>query len=235
MTSPVAIRLNEIRLVMLLALLAARPGQAATLSCTQAAAVAEADTGIPAGLLQAIGVIESGRTDAAGVRAPWPFAIQSGGIGRYPSSADDAVATVRALQTANVQSIDIGCFQINLFHHPDAFPDLASGFDPLTNARVAAYFLVSLRKEFGAWEPAVAAYHSRVETLGAPYRDMILASWHGMPAPMLASKAEVGIRIWGPHGEIGAKAMPTSMLMSVAPQARGMWIRMPHIVPAPLR
>lgn len=220
-------------LAVVLAMLAALTGRAAAMSCAQAAAVAEGTAGIPAGLLLAIGLVESGRTDAAGARAPWPFAIQSGGAGRFPASAEDAVAAVQALQATGVQSIDVGCFQINLLHHPNAFANLASGFDPLTNAHAAARFLASLRAELGAWEPAVAAYHSRTEALGAPYRDLVMASWRGTPAPAVASRAVVAsIRIWGPAGEITAPASAGPTLVSMfAPMPRT-WIRMPSIVTA---
>ena len=232
MTGSVASWPVRIGLTIILLTAAALPVRAATLSCVEAAAVAEAGAGIPTGLLLAIGVVESGRTDATGARAPWPWSIQSGGVGRYLASVEDAVAVVQALQGSGVQSIDIGCFQINLFHHPDAFLDLVSGFDPLTNALAATRFLVSLREEFGAWEPAVAAYHSRVETLGTPYRDRVLASWHSAPAPAVASHAVASIRIWGPAGEIGLTASLTPTLVAMAAPLPRMWIRMPRILTA---
>jgi len=228
-------RPTRIGLAVVLALLTAFTSRAGAVSCAQAAAVAEARAGIPAGLLLAIGVVESGRTNAAGVRAPWPFAIQSGGVGRFLANAEDAVAAVQALQVAGVQSIDVGCFQINLLHHPNDFPDLASGFDPLANALAAARFLVSLRDELGAWEPAVAAYHSRTETLGTPYRDLVLAAWHGAPAPAAASHAVAGIRIWGPAGEINVTSFPALTLVSMTVPAPRTWVRMPRIVTASAR
>ncbi len=224
----------RIGLALALAVLAGLPGRAGATSCAQAAAVAEGAAGIPAGLLLAIGLVESGRTDAAGVRAPWPFAIQSGGAGRFLASAEDAVATVQALQAGGVQSVDVGCFQINLLHHPDAFPNLASGFDPQTNAHAAARFLASLREELGAWEPAVAAYHSRTEALGVPYRDLVWAAWHGTPAPAAAVRAVASIRVWGPAGEIVATSPAPTLVSMMVPMPRA-WVRMPRIVTASAR
>ena len=219
-----------------LALLTVFAGRAAAnTSCVEAAAAAEAGAGIPAGLLLAIGLVESGRTVAPGKRAPWPFAIQSGGAGRYLSSAEEAVAAVQALQAGGVQSVDVGCFQINLMHHPDAFPSLASGFDPMTNAQAAARFLASLREELGAWEPAVAAYHSRTDALGTPYRDLVLAAWRGTPPPPAAVRAVAGIRVWGPAGEIDFKASPGPVLVSMAVPMPRTWVRMPRIVAASAR
>ena len=221
-------------LLAVLAMLAAFTGRAGAMSCTEAAAAAEAGAGIPAGLLLAIGLVESGRTDAAGVRAPWPFAIQSGGAGRFLASAEEAVAAVQALQAGGVQSVDVGCFQINLMHHPGAFPNLLTSFDPMANALAAARFLLSLHEELGAWEPAVAAYHSRTETLGAPYRDLVLAAWHGTPAPAAAVRAVAGIRVWGPAGEI-VPASPGPTLVSMTVPMPRTWVRMPRIVTASAR
>jgi hypothetical protein len=177
---------------------------AAALSCTQAAASAEISLATPPGLLLAIANVESGRTDATGARTPWPWTVQAGGIGRFFATVEQAVLAVRALHASGVQSIDIGCFQVNLFHHPNAFPDLASGFDPLPNALAAARFLASLHEELGAWEPAIAAYHSRQPVLGAPYRDQVLASWRG--ARLFAGPGFRLAHVWGPTGELGLGA-----------------------------
>lgn len=222
-------------LACVLALLAAFTGPASAMTCAEAAVVAEAGAGIPRGLLLAIGLVESGRIIAPGVRAPWPFAVQSGGVGSFFPRAQEAVAAVQALQAGGAQSIDIGCFQINLMHHPNAFPSLASGFDPLTNAVVAGRFLASLHDELGAWEPAVAAYHSRTEALGAPYRDLVLVAWHGTPRPSAAVRAVASIRIWGPAGEIDLSASPGPTLVSMIVPMPRTWIRMPRIVTASAR
>jgi hypothetical protein len=180
---------------------------AAPLSCSQAAAVAEAGSAIPSGLLLAIGGVESGRSDLSGARTPWPWTIQAGGVGSFFDSTEDAQAAVRRLQADGTQSIDVGCFQVNLMFHPQAFATLAEAFDPLANALAAGQFLAALHAELGTWEQAVAAYHSRDDMLGQPYRNAVFARWHGTPtvADMVAnawSAAPVqviaGVRVWGP-------------------------------------
>ena len=133
-------------------------------------------------------------TELAAAR-PGPWTVNAGGSGRFFDTAEAATAAVQDLRAKGVQSIDIGCFQINLLHHPAAFANLASGFDPLINAVVAARFLRSLHEELGAWEPAIAAYHSRAATLGGPYRDRVLASWSGAPPVIRATF--FGTRTWG--------------------------------------
>ena len=201
------------RLAAGLALALLLPAPAFAMSCSEAAAVAEAGESIPAGLLLAIGGVESGRSDLVGGRAPWPWTIQAGGIGRFFDGAEAAQDAVRALQAGGTQSIDVGCFQVNLMYHPEAFADLVQAFDPLGNALAAARFLASLHDELGSWERAVAAYHSREDRLGLPYLDQVFASWHGTPAPARFTAAAwsaawsaapvvvmAGVRVWGPPG-----------------------------------
>ncbi len=209
---------RRLLLAVAAALLPAAAG-AAPLSCSEAAAVAEAGSAIPSGLLLAIGGVESGRSDLSGARTPWPWTIQAGGVGSFFDSPEDAQAEVRRLQADGTQSIDVGCFQVNLMYHPQAFASLAEAFDPLANGLAAAQFLASLHAELGSWEQAVAAYHSRNDLLGQPYRDAVFARWHGMPdAPHAvatawsASPVQIfaGVRVWGP-------GLPPAQ----APRARG--------------
>jgi hypothetical protein len=61
--------------------------------CRAALSAAEAKYGIPAGLLQAIGVVESGRRDeATGRREPWPWTINAEGEPHVFDNKDQAVA-----------------------------------------------------------------------------------------------------------------------------------------------
>ena len=68
---------------------------------------------------------------------PWPWTINAEGQGLFYDTKAQAVAAVRALQARGVRSIDVGCMQVNLMHHPDAFPTLEQAFDPQTNAAYA--------------------------------------------------------------------------------------------------
>jgi len=149
-------------------------------SCEGAGAEAESAWRLPSGLLSAIGRIESGRYDAAAGRvAPWPWTINAAGQGHYFESGTDAVAAVRDLQMQGVRSIDVGCFQINLFYHPGAFSTLESAFDARANADYAARFLTELYGRTGSWEAAIAAYHSATPAFGEPYRSRVMADWQG--------------------------------------------------------
>jgi len=91
----------------------------------------------------------------------WPWAVNAAGEGRIFENRDAAMAWVRERQAAGVQSIDVGCMQINLRWHPGAFASLEEGFDPVINIDYAARFLAGLYAETGDWMRAGGAYHSR--------------------------------------------------------------------------
>jgi hypothetical protein len=144
------------------------------------AAIAEAERGanLPRGLLQAIGRVESGRRDPeTGQFAPWPWTINAEGEGKYFPTREAAIAHVRQLQARGVRIIDVGCMQVNLHHHPNAFASLEQAFDPLTNARYAARFLTELNGGRADWRQAAGHYHSQTPERAGPYREKVLAAW----------------------------------------------------------
>ncbi|WP_372621359.1 lytic transglycosylase domain-containing protein [Falsiroseomonas sp.] len=167
------------RVLLLLLLLLPLPAQAEPgRLCRAAIQAAERAAGIPAHLLTAIGRVESGRRDPeTGTFHPWPWTINAEGRGQFLPTKAAAIAAVQALQARGVRSIDIGCMQVNLRHHPDAFPSLDAAFDPATNARYAARFLTELRQSRGDWQAAAAAYHSHTPEFAEPYRARVLAAW----------------------------------------------------------
>ncbi len=71
------------------------------------------------------------------------------GQGTFYDTKPQAIAAVRALQAGGVHSIDVGCMQVNLKHHPTAFGSLEQAFDPSANADYAAQFLVELHGQTG--------------------------------------------------------------------------------------
>lgn len=146
--------------------------------CNAAIATAERSGDIPAGLLAAIGHVESGRPDpVSGAVHPWPWTIDVGGAGHFFATKAEAVAATQDLQAQGVASIDVGCMQVNLAYHPAAFATLAEAFDPLANALYAARFLRVLFSQTGDWPAAVSAYHSQTRPIGAAYQDKVLAVW----------------------------------------------------------
>ena len=146
--------------------------------CAIAIATAERAEALPPGLLGAIGRVESGRYDpVTGSVQPWPWTIDADGIGRQFETEDAAIEAVRGLQAEGVRSIDVGCMQVNLQQHPQAFATLEQAFDPAANAAYAAHFLRVLFAESLDWSTAAGAYHSHTPDIGAPYRQLVLETW----------------------------------------------------------
>ena len=146
--------------------------------CEAAVIEAEAVQHLPARLLGAISLTETGRLDPrTGTFRPWPWSINAEGSGQFFASAQDAIDAVRALQARGVQSIDVGCMQVNLMYHPNAFASLDDAFDPRKNAAYAARFLNALYNDSKDWAHAIAAYHSETPALGEPYRLIVMAHW----------------------------------------------------------
>src|SRR5271163_3274407 len=111
-------------------------------ACRQAIAAAAHAHAVPGPLLAAIGRVESGRRDPqTGAWLPWPWTVDADGQGSFYDTKAQAVAAVRALQAEGARSIDVGCMQVSLLHHPDAFASLDQAFDPVANAEYAAGFL----------------------------------------------------------------------------------------------
>lgn len=155
-------------------------------ACSRAIAAAEAGSGLPPGLLGAIARVETGRRAPGGGVQPWPWSYNAAGEGRYAPSRAEAVADVLALQARGVRSIDIGCMQINLLHHPTAFPSVEAGFDPATNVAYAVRFLKSLHARTGDWAQATAQYHSATPERGLIYHQRVMAAMSGrgfVPGP----------------------------------------------------
>ena len=148
----------------------AKSPQTPGMLCDMAIRAAARSNGNPAELMAAIGLVESGRPDTTnGALHPWPWTINAEGKGFYFNSKTEAIAAVRLLQADNVRSIDVGCMQVNLMHHPTAFASLEEAFDPHRNAVYAGVFLNQLYRQSRDWLTAAGQYHSGTPTLAAEY------------------------------------------------------------------
>ncbi|MSP01522.1 MAG: lytic transglycosylase domain-containing protein [Acetobacteraceae bacterium] len=155
--------------------------------CEAAIARAETDAKLPTRVLHSISLRESGRRDPETGRArPWPWTINYEGTGRYFASKAEAIAAVQEIQAIGGQSIDVGCMQVNLMHHPGAFATLEEAFDPPRNAAYAARFLRSLFASTGDWGTAIGGYHSRTPGKSEAYRDQVVATWNPTDPLVLA-------------------------------------------------
>lgn len=188
---------HVLRAVLLAAIsVVPRTARAADPACLAAAAAAEQAAGLPAGLLRAIGAVESGNR---------PWAIDADGRPLAASGLEDAALRSAAAIAEGARFVDVGCFQVDLRYHGAAFGSLADAFDPMRNATVAARFLADLHRAARDWTQAIGRYHT-AGAAGPDYASRVLASWHGRPpGPMALPKerpltvtSRFGIRIITP-------------------------------------
>jgi hypothetical protein len=105
--------------------------------------------------------------------------VNAEGEGHFFDSKDAAVKFVEGKLADGVESIDVGCMQINLKQHPDAFASLDDAFDPAVNVAYGADFLKSLHGQTNGWLAAARRYHSATPEKGEPYGELVLANWTG--------------------------------------------------------
>ena len=161
--------------------------------CTQRFPVEEQKNSIPTHLLAAIATTESGRWhEGLGMNVPWPWTINVEGKGYFFSNKAEAIAQTQQFINQGRRSIDVGCMQVNLKHHPKAFADLNQAFDPELNVAYAAKFLHDNYADLGDWIKATAAYHSRTAMYGHRYLGSIERSWNRIVAKVAAARASQG-------------------------------------------
>jgi hypothetical protein len=175
--------LLSLLLLPALLLAAAKVAQAAddATLCSVETARQEKAQSVPDHLLHAISLVESGRWDSDHkANLAWPWTVNAEGEGRFLPSKQAAINEVLKLRARGVRNIDVGCMQVNLLAHPDAFASLDEAFEPASNVAYAGRFLNDLYRQAGNWAQAGAYYHSQTPELAAPYKTHLLAVWDGV-------------------------------------------------------
>ncbi len=149
------------------------------LVCMEATQKFEKEYKIKKHLLTTISSVETGRwNEAKQQNLAWPWTINAQGKGRFFNSKAEAVAEVKRLQKAGVKSIDVGCMQINLAYHPDAFKSVEEAFDPNKNVEYSAKFLKNLYEtRDNDWIKAAMAYHSSVPHKAQKYKMKLVSAF----------------------------------------------------------
>lgn len=164
--------------------------------CYEQTTKQEEEMGILPNLLTAISVVESGRSTPNGgtsftrTRSAWPWTVTANGKGQYFPTKAEAIVAVKELQSFGVESIDIGCMQVNLKYHADAFGSLDQAFDPKINVSYAARFLSKLHQETGSWITAAQYYHSRNNKPGTKYVQKLSKAFFDVNATIAQEQAE---------------------------------------------
>lgn len=175
---------------------ASQPFETTAQLCADQTARLEQSEAIPTHLLTAISLVETGRGQSGSPEIfAWPWTVTALGRGQHFDSKEEALAEVEILLTEGVRNIDVGCMQVNLKYHPNAFATLAEALDPKANTRYAARFLKRLHKSNNNWMKAVGAYHSSTPDKNLKYRAKLVRLWNKTRAikgqPALVIEASV--------------------------------------------
>ncbi|WP_173935224.1 transglycosylase SLT domain-containing protein [Chelativorans sp. Marseille-P2723] len=111
--------------------------------------------GVPAGILYAVGLTETGVKGSL-----QPYALNIEGKAVFAGNRREAVEEFMRARKRGAKLIDLGCMQINHYYHADRFRTLWDMLDPQQNVDYAARFLVELKRRHGTWSMAVARYHA---------------------------------------------------------------------------
>tara|TARA_B110000503_G_scaffold143551_1_gene245746 strand:- start:139 stop:750 length:612 start_codon:yes stop_codon:yes gene_type:complete len=103
----------------------------------------------------------------------WPWTINVKGKGYHFDTKNKALAFARAQIAAGNKSIDVGCMQINLKYHPNAFASLEQAFSPRRNIAYGAQFLKDHYNKAGSWNEAIGRYHSKEQNRANRYQTSV--------------------------------------------------------------
>jgi len=200
--------------------------------CAQQTQTQERRHGIPRHLLSAISLAESGRWDASRrAIVAWPWTVTVFGEGRFYDTKAEALADVEVLRGRGVTNIDVGCMQINLHFHGDAFDSLSDALEPVHNAAYGADFLKRLYDDKRSWTLAAGRYHSATPARGQYYRRKVTRLWaklKGLPNDLIARvdgkrppqvQASQAPQPPGPAPTLVATAEPRADLVRQLPRA----------------
>ena len=124
---------------------------------------------VPAGILFAIALTESGRKAADGRVLPYPWAMNVNGKAFYFSNRAQADTRLVQLLGEGKQP-DIGLMQVNWRYHRHKLGDARQALDPWLNLRAGATVLREAYRATGDWWKAVGRYHSATPARAKAYR-----------------------------------------------------------------
>ena len=161
------------RSALALAVLVGLPVQAHALAVPAAYHQVAQEYDVPAGILFAIALTESGLKAADGQVLPYPWAMNVNGKAFYFSSRAEAAGRLTQLLDEGKQP-DIGLMQVNWRYHRHKLGDVSQAFDPWLNLRAGATVLREAYRATGDWWQAVGRYHSGTPVLAKAYRARVL-------------------------------------------------------------
>ena len=176
--------------------------------CLSEARRAEAQHGIPSGLLQSITRVEAGRKTVTGEFMPWAWTLNDAGEGLFFDSREAAMRHLEAAVAAPGHSVDVGCMQVNTKWHMEGFHNLSDMLDPVQNADYAAGFLLDLHEAHQSWDDAVKHYHSSEPGKNVAYHGRVLAELERFLADNDDAKAIAALPVTDPANPVNEGPVP---------------------------
>ncbi len=115
-------------------------------------------TGVPAKILYAVALSESGRT-VAGKFEPWPWTLNIAGKGKYFDSRQAMFDSLMDVLQSGATNVDIGPMQTNWHWQFERAISPWQITDPGYNIKTAAEILKEHYQATGDWWIAVGKYH----------------------------------------------------------------------------
>ena len=139
--------------------------------CSSMFAYFEKRYNIPKDTLYSISLQETQKAHSQhNIGLVWPWTVNIEGKGWHFKNKNEAIKFVYAQMANGKKSIDVGCMQINLKYHPDAFVSVEQAFSPRKNIAYAAKLLKDNYNQIGSWDKAIGKYHSRLEDVASKYQ-----------------------------------------------------------------
>lgn len=115
--------------------------------------------GVPADLLYAMALTESGSRLPQGIR-PWPWTLNVAGKSyRYATRHEACTALNQFMRTTNPKRIDAGLSQINIGWNGHYFATPCDALAPYPNLQIAARLLRGHYDQWQNWQEAAGRYH----------------------------------------------------------------------------
>lgn len=158
---------------------------------TKAASAAQ----VPADLLYAIALTESGRTvnKEHGYR-PWPWTLNIDGKSKRFDRRQSAFRVLRTTLRSENTNVDIGLMQISWRYHSSKFESAYEALNPSTNLKVGADILRTCYVREQDWWLAVGCYHAPNSIERAEkYRDRVRGIWSRHVATASESRGKLEV------------------------------------------
>jgi len=140
------------------------------------------ETGVPAPLLYAVALTESGQSRLSQSHwRPWPWTLNISGRGQDFASRRAAWLALQNALGDEDASVDIGLMQVNWrYQHRDLGSPWQS-LDPYHNLRVGAAILKRCHSSDVDWWKSVGCYHAPNNPVRAQhYRERVRGSWRAL-------------------------------------------------------